>query len=100
MNMPRLHADPSRRHARRWLRRAVRLIGPGFHPEAAPSQYESLSGEPTFTSRQARLLEYDLQRAEQVLGQPVFESISQTVQWQCMRLRLDPATELLIELEA
>jgi hypothetical protein len=82
-----MHAEPSRRHARRWLRRIVRTIGPGFHPDTPAGEYTDEHFTTLFDARTARLFTYDLARAEVLLGSHRFEVICLTSQQQLLGIR-------------
>lgn len=94
--IPRLHAEPSRAHARRWVRRIVLLIGAGFHPDTAPSQYIDPSGKRLLTNRQSQHLQYDLDSASCALGSVVFEAICMQAIHRCLGVRFAPGLEELV----
>jgi hypothetical protein len=95
-SLPRLHADPSRRHARRWLRRTVRLIGPGFHLDTKGFHYLKAAGIPLLTPRGARLFDYDLRRVREVLGSKQSERTALCEAWRAIGARFDPGSNSLV----
>ena len=73
--MPDLHYLPSPLpenatlvQAVRWLRRLVRYVGPGFHPDTSFHDYVRPDGSTSFTREDASTLEADLIRSFRIFS--------------------------------
>lgn len=72
-----------------WVRRLVRFVGPGFHPDTTFDEYVKPDGTPSFSSRQCDTLERGLQTAWAVLdraGRDIY-SIALSVQRRMLAAR-------------
>ena len=62
-----LSKNASPGQASRWVRRCVRFVGAGFHPDTPFSQYVRPDGSASFTNAESQILEIGLERAWTIL---------------------------------
>ncbi|WP_180137166.1 hypothetical protein [Desulfoluna butyratoxydans] len=66
-----LHPNATVQDVERWIKKTIKLIGPGFHFDTPASEYvKSDTGERSFSDEECVSLNNGIQRAFQLLDDP------------------------------